>query len=222
MKNDGQYFVFFDIDRTIVDMNSGFALGKAAYKQGMLRFPDIVNALFYAALYKLKLRSAEKMITGMGAWLKGLSAETVSMLANKAVNEYLIYSVYKNFRNELMFHNSHTAHTVFLTSAIRELCIPLSAHLGIRSIICTEMECDEGIYTGRPAGNYCYGIEKARRLEEFCRKHGVDLHTSFFYADSISDLPALELTGNPVCVNPDNELKKTATERGWRIEYWER
>lgn len=220
MKNEIPYIAFFDLDRTVLGINSGYALGRAAYNAGLVKRSDLIKALFMALLYKLKLRSAEKMITGMGSWLRGLTIATVSDLAEKAVDEYLIKSVFQGFRDELLLHNSHNALQVFLTSAISEICNPLALKLGVRNIICTEMECIDGIYTGLPAGNYCYGKEKAKRMKEFCLKNGIDLLCSYYYADSISDLPALESAGNPVCVNPERRLKKIALKRGWKIIYW--
>ena len=222
MTNKSRYIAFFDLDRTVLGMNSGYALGKAAYKAGLMKRTDLINAIFMALLYGLKLRSAEKMITGMGSWLKGLTIETVLNLSEKAVDDYLIKSVFQGFRDELLLHNSQKAQTAFLTSAISEICIPLSLRLGVGTIICTEMESKNGIYTGLPAGNYCYGSEKAKRMEEFCMNNGIDLHSSYYYADSVSDLPALEIAGNPVCVNPERGLKKIALKRGWRILYWKR
>ncbi len=35
-------------------------------------------------------------------------------------------------------------------------------------------------------------------------KRGIDLSESYAYSDSESDLPMLELVGNPVAVNPDS------------------
>ena len=78
MTNEKRYIAFFDLDRTVLGMNSGYALGRSAYKAGLINRSDLINALFLALLYKLKLRSAEKMITGMGSWLRGLTIETVS------------------------------------------------------------------------------------------------------------------------------------------------
>jgi fatty acyl-CoA reductase len=48
----------------------------------------------------------------------------------------------------------------------------------------------------------------------------VDLHRSYAYADSISDLPMLEAVGNPVAVNPDRRLAAAARSRGWQIRRW--
>jgi len=44
---------------------------------------------------------------------------------------------------------------------------------------------------------------------------GIDLDASWAYSDSASDLPMLELVGNPVAVAFDAELRAIAAERGW-------
>jgi phosphoserine phosphatase len=36
-----------------------------------------------------------------------------------------------------------------------------------------------------------------------------------FYSDSYTDLPTLELCGQPVAVNPDRFLTRAAKQRGW-------
>jgi phosphoserine phosphatase len=48
----------------------------------------------------------------------------------------------------------------------------------------------------------------------------VDLKASFFYTDSISDLPLLEQVGHPIAVNPDPRLRRIARSRGWPVEYF--
>ena len=40
---------------------------------------------------------------------------------------------------------------------------------------------------------------------------------SVAYADSIYDLPVLEMVGRPVAVYPDEELAAVALERGWTV-----
>ena len=48
-------------------------------------------------------------------------------------------------------------------------------------------------------------------------KYGVDLDASYFYTDSISDLPLLERVAHPVAVNPDPRLWRLAARRGWKV-----
>jgi hypothetical protein len=51
---------------------------------------------------------------------------------------------------------------------------------------------------------------------------GLDLSGSNAYSDSITDLPMLELVGNPVAVNPDRELARVAREREWEVRFFQR
>ncbi len=45
----------------------------------------------------------------------------------------------------------------------------------------------------------------------------VDYKNSKAYADSFYDLPILEIVGNPIVVNPDEELRTVALERKYKI-----
>ena len=45
----------------------------------------------------------------------------------------------------------------------------------------------------------------------------MDLARSYFYTDSITDLPLLERIGEPRVVNPDPRLGRVAARRGWPI-----
>jgi phosphoserine phosphatase len=51
----------------------------------------------------------------------------------------------------------------------------------------------------------------------FAAAGGVDLRRSYFYTDSITDLPVLERVGEPRVVNPDLRLRRVAQRRGWPV-----
>jgi phosphoserine phosphatase len=93
-------------------------------------------------------------------------------------------------------------------------------HLKIDKIICSRLEVMNGLLTGVPEGNLCYGKEKLIRLNAYCEKNNNKLEDSWYYGDSISDLPALEAVGHPVCVNPDRQLRRKAAANGWKISRW--
>jgi phosphoserine phosphatase len=40
---------------------------------------------------------------------------------------------------------------------------------------------------------------------------------SFFYSDSLNDLPLLAKVTDPIAVDPDETLKERALEQGWMI-----
>jgi phosphoserine phosphatase len=43
------------------------------------------------------------------------------------------------------------------------------------------------------------------------------LPKSYFYSDSMNDLPLLEKVSNPVATNPDTRLRNEAAKRHWPI-----
>ena len=44
-----------------------------------------------------------------------------------------------------------------------------------------------------------------------------DFERSYFYSDSLNDLPLLSVVTNPVAVNPDATLREHALTQGWPI-----
>jgi hypothetical protein len=62
-----------------------------------------------------------------------------------------------------------------------------------------------------------HGPEKAKAVADKAAAHGLDLAECHAYSDSINDLPLLESVGYPHAVNPDRELRRIASARGWPI-----
>ncbi len=78
-----------------------------------------------------------------------------------------------------------------------------------------EVDAD-GRYTGELIGGLNYGALKIEPMRRFAAEHDIDLEESWAYSDSVSDLPMLELVGNPVAVNPDAELSRSAASGAGR------
>jgi phosphoserine phosphatase len=66
----------------------------------------------------------------------------------------------------------------------------------------------------------CYGPGKVVRAERWATEHNVELTASYYYADSLSDVPMLARVGNPRVVSPDPRLARVARRRGWQIVNW--
>jgi phosphoserine phosphatase len=99
---------------------------------------------------------------------------------------------------------------------------PLSMYIGIEDVIATQAKVDEnGLYTGE-VERYAYGPEKAKAVQAVADEQGISLADSYAYSDSMTDLPLLELVGNPHAVNPEKELRTIAEQRGWPILEFQR
>ncbi|MCY1458112.1 putative phosphatase [compost metagenome] len=55
------------------------------------------------------------------------------------------------------------------------------------------------------------------RLNRWLLENGYSLDDSYFYSDSMNDLPLLEKVTNPVAVDPDPNLRAEAQKRGWPV-----
>ena len=109
---------------------------------------------------------------------------------------------------------------VVLLSAGTEYAVSCFARdLNIDHVLSTTLESKGGVLTGR-CSEFCYGGHKVRMAEAWADRHDVDLQSSLFYTDSISDLPMLYRVGSPRIINPDPRLRLHATRKGWPISTW--
>ena len=156
----------------------------------------------------------------MTKWLKNVNVKRLK----KLFKDLGIHLVEKRIREQakiaLDFHRQQGAITVILSASVRDVCEPVRRYLKMDDIICTEMELDNGVYSGKVMGNYCYGEEKLYRVKEYCKMHHFDINNAWYYADSFSDLSVLSAVGHPVCVSPDRKLEQHAREKSWTIENW--
>lgn len=215
-----RYAAFFDLDKTILSINSGSVLVRMAYKRGLMSTSDLLNAIYLSWLYKFNLRDTALIVAGMGRWLKGLTVDEVNDLSEHIVNKHLVHAIRPEIYSEIKFHKENDAEIVILSSVIIQICKPLGSYIGVDNFICTAMEVVDGVFTGMVENKYCFEDEKRVRLMQYCEAGNYDLAEAFYYGDSISDLPALDVVGHPVCVEPDRKLIRIARERGWRICDW--
>jgi HAD superfamily hydrolase (TIGR01490 family) len=110
-------------------------------------------------------------------------------------------------------------HTLILISAgIRYLLKPVAGDLGFHHLICTELEVGpDGILTGKTIGPICTDNRKRELAKRLADDLDMDLSSSFAYGNHQSDIPLLELVGHAHAVEPTEQLRKTALEKGCPI-----
>ena len=111
-------------------------------------------------------------------------------------------------------------HLVAITTATnRFLTAPIAAAFGIEHLMATEPQIVDGRFTGDIVGVPCMREGKITRLEQWLKSRNAsmgDFPETWFYSDSINDLPLLERVTHPVAVDPDPRLADIARQRGWR------
>ncbi|MGH8761926.1 MAG: HAD family hydrolase [Nitrosospira sp.] len=109
---------------------------------------------------------------------------------------------------------------IIITATNRFVTAPIARALGISNLIATEPEHKGGEFTGQVSGVPCFREGKIARLESWLDEHNLtwlSFLESWFYSDSLNDLPLLKKVTHPVAVDPDATLKGYAEKNAWPI-----
>ena len=109
---------------------------------------------------------------------------------------------------------------IIITATNSFVTTPIAHALGIDHLIATEPEQINGEFTGQVLGLPCFREGKISRLENWLDEHNLtwlSFLQSWFYSDSLNDLPLLGKVTHPVAVDPDATLKNHAEEHGWPV-----
>jgi HAD superfamily hydrolase (TIGR01490 family) len=125
--------------------------------------------------------------------------------------------IYTEARELLAQRKTSGRQVVLATSSLDVIVRPLAEELGVDEVLAASFELAGDRFTGRLGGPPLFGVKKMRAVLEYIRQHGLTPDRCAFFSDSITDLPLLEVVGEPVAVNPDRRLRAVARRRGWRI-----
>ncbi|MBW1876748.1 MAG: HAD family hydrolase [Deltaproteobacteria bacterium] len=211
---------FFDLDRTLVDVNSARLWIRYEWEHGNLSSRQVVRATWW--LFKYSLGFGRDMLDAYReavATLEGREEADLARQTRDWFDDQVRGHLRPGARAALAHHREAGDLLVVATSSSTYAAGAARDAFGLDETICTAFEVVEGRFTGA-IGASAYGDDKADRVREWAADRGVDLDECTFYTDSMSDLALLEIMGNPVVVNPDRRLARLAGERGWAIVDW--
>ncbi len=209
---------FFDLDRTLIGKSSGELYIRTLKKQGRVSHWTLVKILATASLYGLNLLRPEWLMERAASWYEGESEQEMIAFCRDFFHDTVKDYLYAEAIQRVREHQARGHTVALLTAATSYIAEPTGRFLDIPHLLCTRLEVRNGRFTGRLLKPLCHGKGKLYWAIEFCKAHGVALEKSYFYTDSIRDLPALEAVGYPRPVNPDGALVRVARSRGWPVE----
>ena len=209
---------FFDLDKTIIATSSAFAFGKEFLHNGMITRQEAWDLYLSKAQYMLMGQSSEKMDStrdALAQMVAGWEVDDIQRITRDTLREVVAPAIYAEARELIDAHRAKGHHIIIISASAKILVEPIAQELGVDTVVATEMAIENGKLTGEIT-RYLKGEAKAEAVRQFAADHNFDLDASFAYSDSATDIPMLELVGNPVAVNPDRALKKHALANGWQ------
>jgi HAD superfamily hydrolase (TIGR01490 family) len=216
-----QRAAFFDLDKTLIPGSSLFLLARGAYERDMFRVRDLLRFGWGQITFQLvgeRTRNMESTRRSTLEFVTGHKADELVAWGKEIAEERILPRVYADIVKVIDDHKRKGDLTFLVTAAPIELAGTISDALEMTGAIATVSEIDSaGYYTGRLVGQVMHGPAKAKAVAEVAAERGIELAECAAYSDSVNDLPLLESVGFPHAVNPEHELRRIATARGWPI-----
>lgn len=215
---DGPHIgAFFDFDGTLMSGYSATTFIREQAKQGELSPRDLVDILAAAASFQSGRMGFSAFMLASTKIMRGKTETSLYDFGDQVFQSHIARLLYPESR-ALVDAHLRKGHTVAVVSSATIYQVAAAAEdLNIDHVMCTELEIENGLFTGNIIRPTCFGQGKVTKAEELAEKYNIDMDQSFFYSDSDDDLLLLERVGHPRPLNPNNALTEISQRRGWPI-----
>ena len=209
---------FFDLDGTLVAGFTGVIMTQDRLRRRQMSVGEFIGMVQAGLNHQLGRSEFEDLIGKGARMLRGNSLDDIDELAERLFVQKIVGRIYPEMRELVRAHMAR-GHTVVLSSSALTVQVePVARFLGIENVLSNKFETDEdGRLTGEVLTPIIWGPGKARAVQAFSSKNGVDLSKSYFYADGDEDVALMYLVGNPRPTNPAGKLAAVAAKRGWPV-----
>jgi HAD superfamily hydrolase (TIGR01490 family) len=218
-----QRLALFDLDHTLIPFDSGMAWTRFLVREGVFDAQAEARYLGFCHQYVAGTLDIHAMVRAnllplaafepaqLAQWRQRFEREVAGQLPNDAM------------RARVAHHLDNGDLCAVVTATERLVAEPFARAFGIEHLVATEGVMVNGRPTGEIDGLPCFREHKRTRVQAWLAGLSTSPDTiaafdeSFFYSDSINDLPLLEAVTHPVAVRPDERLRAHAQAAGWQV-----
>ncbi|HXZ49763.1 MAG TPA: HAD family hydrolase [Usitatibacter sp.] len=208
----------FDLDNTLLETDSDYEWAQFLIEEGVLHPGEYHarNQWFYER-YKDGTLDIHEFLDFQLAPIAGVPRERLDAWHAEFMQRKIRPMIAPGAAELIASHAG--ALTAIVTATNRFITAPIAEELGVPHLLATDIEEADGRFTGKARGAPTFREGKVRRVREWLAALGTRLedYESWFYSDSMNDLPLLELVTHPVAVDPDESLRARAAARGWPV-----
>ena len=215
----------FDLDNTLLPCDSDYEWGQFLARIG------VVDSQYYAEQNERFYQDYKEGKLDIHAFLrfalKPLSEHSRAQLKewHDAFMNEVIHGQLRQQALDLVKRHQDAGDLCCVVTATNSFVTrPIVERFGIEHLIATEPATtgDNPLanFTGEVKGIPNFREGKIQRVHDWLASQSLaldQLPRSYFYSDSMNDLPLLEKVSNPVATNPDKHLRSEAAKRNWPI-----
>ncbi|CAM3730280.1 HAD family hydrolase [Polynucleobacter brandtiae] len=215
----------FDLDHTLLPCDSDYEWGQFLARIG------VVDSQYYAQQNERFYQDYKEGTLDIQAFLrfalKPLSQHSRAQLKewhDAFMQEVITGQVRQQALDLVKRHQDAGDLCCVVTATNSFVTRPIVESFGIEHLLATEPATLGGdplaAFTGEVQGIPNFREGKIHRVHDWLTSQHLvldQLPCSYFYSDSMNDLPLLESVSNPVATNPDTRLRNEALKRHWPI-----
>jgi HAD superfamily hydrolase (TIGR01490 family) len=211
----------FDLDHTLIGCDS--CDGWIAHLCANDYISDEVNFQKTQKHYEYQYKIGEINMAEYYAFLlshvKHIPNEEIQNTVQDYISSHVSKYIYKEGLDILNKHIDANDTILLVSATIEDLVVPIGKQIGFhdQNIIAVNTEKSDKYLTGNTIGELSFSQGKIIRVNQWIELNKLVFDKTYFYSDSINDLPLLEKVDVPVAVNACNKLRVIAKERSWKL-----
>jgi HAD superfamily hydrolase (TIGR01490 family) len=211
------HLIVFDLDHTLLTVNSSFRFGFYLYRQKIFSFWTLLLLLSDYARHKWGSMSVQALHARSFARLfKGQNLSEVRQHVDKFLTEALPSMLYAPVVERLRAAQKQGDEVVILSSSPDFLVGEIARRLHVQRWKATMYEVNkEGKFMA--ISHVMEGHDKAQYVKTLADQMHLPFSNMTVYSDSYLDLPVLKIAGRAIGVVPDCHLKRICLQNGWEI-----
>lgn len=223
MSTTPQQLALFDLDHTLLPFDSDYQWADFLARTGRAGDPVLARQRNDELMhrYNAGTLSAQEAADFMLGLLKLAQPDELAQWHEAYMHEVVAPRILPAAQALIARHRDEGALCAIVTATNEFVTTPIARALDIPHLIATVPARDSmGRYTGLIEGTPSFQAGKVLRVRQWLATQGLELEgfeQSWFYSDSMNDLPLLEVVSHPVATNPSPDLRTLADTRGWRI-----
>ena len=209
----------FDLDHTLIPFDSGMAWTQFLVARGALPAEAPARHLAFCHQYVAGTLDIRAMHRASFAPLAEVPIDQIAVWLAE-FERAIAPSVPAAARALVAQHREAGDLCALVTATSRLIAEPFARIVGLGHVLATETQVSAGRVSGEIAGEPCFRDQKIRHVDRWLARFGrarSEFTESWFYSDSASDLPLLEVVTHPVAVSPDHRLRARVAEAGWPV-----